>query len=354
MIDTAVFATQMTEMLKNKLNWLRDNPHPNIKFYGNQLQLKHPFSGKRWTIKISWYKNELLFESESLAKIVQGHNIYGTNNLHWLCMEIVRKVYEILGIEFSRHERQQMDNQNRGLGFRLIRVDVACSWRLQSKDVLASCIKEIYSQTRFSGGKWSAYGRDGEIETVYNAQRSSRISDKFYNKARELLKHKIPATVADKDWMLANAISMLRFEATLRGKELKRLELDYSKDWTRTEVMAMIAKRLAKFKFTGMIKPILEPDEIAGLTSVQKTYYTLWRGGAKFYTTKDYPPLKNARNQLLDFGVDIFRSTKRGSLVSVADLLSTEKAIFAYPKSWVKKGVIVAPMRMTSQRNISS
>ena len=120
------------------------------------------------------------------SKFLQGHNVFGTNELPGLCEAFFARVCRQLEVETMLSDRRAW---RRG-EYRLRRVDVAESFRLGSQTEVAAWLRAAAPAVRGKHQAASAYAG----ETLYLGQHSRRISLKAYNKWRELQKHRIAPT----------------------------------------------------------------------------------------------------------------------------------------------------------------
>ena len=335
MIDTVKPYYFMTNQIINALQSGVVFGISGIKIYGNVFFVKHPYGLQNLKVYFSIEKRLMWFET-SLPKLLQGQNVFGSNRLEYMCLKAMEYVYQQVGLNFSAAEREVI----RSKGIRLGRVDATCSFLLNSQEEVADALEAILEQLRAEGFKWSAYGEFG-IQTLYRQQYSKRITDKFYNKGQELLVNTIPRNVVERERILEIAKNDVRFEVTVRGKELKELNLQYADQWGKKAVRELIEQRLASFKFRGLIKQQLASEQICDLPDGARMFYGLWRQGACFRMSRGYRTLSRARDLLLKtYQVDIYRPRRPRKLISLQRVLAAESAYFVAPKCLTNRGAI--------------
>lgn len=337
MIDTCKFYVPLTDVVRRALLVAQDANSPTVKIYGNRFFVKHPFRSKRIKVFFSLDREEFWLE-ESLPKILQGHNVFGSNRLEMLCLNVIKLIYSELGVKFTLDEEQKI----RKVGIRLGRLDITCSYWLESPEMVAQVLEYIYEQFRAEGKEWSAYG-SATVESVYNQQYSTRVSDKYYNKGKELAVEGrcIPTNIPQHQRILEIARHLLRFEVTFRAKELASLGLDYADCWDAERVKAELHTRIKQFKLQGVIRPRLKVEELSGLNDNCRTFYRLWADGANLRKHRQYRTLNRVRNTLLeDHQIDIYRRAKTGCPVPLREILDPSRAYFAAPKSLLHSGAI--------------
>lgn len=341
MFDTAKPYYFMTDLVSNRLQDEQALSLQGTKIYDKKkFYLKHPFGLNNIAVYFNLKKREFHFEA-SLPKLLQGHNVGGSNRLEFMCLHAARLIYLQLGLRFTNGECNEIKRHRIRLG----RVDGTIYWLLASALMIPDIQEAILEQLRAEGFKWSAYGKF-EIETIYNQQNSGRVSDKFYNKYLELQVHKIPVRVTERDWILKFARSVLRYEVTWRGKELARLKIDgvnmdlnYADSWDLQILKQLMNERLKKFNFQGIIKDRMADKKLDNLNSSCKMYYELWAQGCDLHQHRANRTLTRARDYLLEHHhVDIFRSPGMGCDIQLNELLTIKKARAGVPKYLTTRG----------------
>lgn len=335
MNDTVKFYSYMTDRMFKRLKCAPALKKRGITLYDNKFFLPHPFGAKNPAVYFDFNKRQLHMET-SLPKLLQGHNVFGSNRLEYLCLEAIALIYQFLGLRFTTEERRQIKEQRIRLG----RIDATCSFRLASPEQVAEVLEAIWLQIRTGSSSWSAYGSTA-FETVYKQQHSTRVTDKFYYKGRELRIRKLSKKVTERKRILKYALRLLRYEATWRARQLKALGLEYADQWTPELVRDMLRERLAQFKFQGMIRDHLETEQIDGLKDSCQMFYSLWSEGADLRPYRNYRTLRRARERILEeHQVDIYRPYMVGSNIPLNSLLDPERAFFTAPKSLTRRGAI--------------
>lgn len=327
MIDTAKPYFYLTDMVLDRLEDQRALTRLGIKLYGNKFYLPHPFGYKNPAIFFNLDQRVFHFET-SLPKLLHGHNVFGSNRLQYLCLEVVKHIYRCLGLQFTSNECQEILDHRIRLG----RLDTTCSFLMPTRQAVAATAEEICHQLRADGRRWSADGID-EFQTTYNQKHSERVTDKFYDKFAQLLVHPIPDEVPQRDQIMKLAERVLRYEVTWRGKELARLGLNYADQWDRERVISVMAKRLDQLNFRGTISLLAVPNlDDVKLNQRDKAFYRLWQRGSDLRAGRHYSPIRKARQTLLDMhGVDIFRPLEAGSKIALKEILAIKNARFSKP-----------------------
>lgn len=337
MIDTCKLHVALTPKIRRALLVALDAEHPIVKIYGNHFFVKHPYGLPKINVYFSLKRGEFSLET-SLPKVLQGHNVFGSNRLEMLCIHVIKLIYSELDVKFTRDEEMQILEA----GVRLGRLDITCSFKLESPEMVTQVLEYLYEQFRAEGKTWSAYGT-ANVETVYNQQHSTRVTDKYYNKGKEVQAREngIAISVPQRLRILNMAKYLLRFEVTFRGKELADLGLNYADCWDEARAKAELRARIDKFNLQGIIRPRLDVDELPGLNDNCRTFYRLWADGANLGKHRKYRTLDRARKTLLEeHQVDIYRRAKTGCPVPLKEILDPTRAFFSAPKSLFRIGAI--------------
>lgn len=307
-------------------------------YYGHTIFLPHPFGYEPIAVRFDKHRREVRVVT-SLPKFLQGHNVFGSNQLEPLCLGLIENLYDFLGIRFTLNERGAILDKR----IRLTRADLTVSFVLPSHLMVPEIIEAIKDQLRAQGLKWSAYGQD-DFETVYVQQHSARTTYKFYDKYAELQINKIPLCVPGREYIIENARNLLRFELTLRGKELARLGLQYANNWTPKLVRQTLMDRLDRLDLQGELRERIPVRRIEGLNKTCQQFYELYEQGCNLRRIRHYAPLRRSRAEILRcHGVDILRPHGSMNNIALNEMLTEDNAYFVGPKAAVRSGSIWWP-----------
>ena len=232
------------------------------------------------------------------SKFLQGHNVFGSNNLMALCGVFFREVASRLGLPLSPEEFSAID----GGGYSLKRVDIAESFRLPSQEDVATWLRSATSSIRGKHQATSAY----HGETIYLGQHSRRISLKAYNKYRELQKKgRLAKEFPFRQALMEHAKPLLRLEVTVRRLELKRRGLLLGSDWQSESIATdLLWERIGTIKMNQKMR--LKMDEIDELPPRLRAVYKLWTQGEDLRSTYPKATYYRYRGELLrEVGIDI-------------------------------------------------
>ena len=336
MIDTTKFYAYITNMVLDRLQDKNTLKRKGVKLYGNGFYLMHPFKYDNPKVYFNLDKREISIET-SVPKLLQGHNVFGSNKVEYLCLAVLNLIYQRLGLRFDSRERRLVKNKRIRLG----RVDITCSFRLASLEDVVAVVEACSEHLRAEGCQWASEGQN-DFESTYHQKHSKRVAEKFYAKYIELLvkRHKIPDSVAERDLIMQYARTLLRFEVMWRAPELHRLDLEYADDWTPALVREKLMARLDRLNLKGAIKQTIASKLLDGLNPGAQACYDFWTQGCNLRRSRQYPPVSRARELLLEHNVDIFRRPDACSDIALNELLIAQNAYFLAPKRLTRQGLI--------------
>jgi II/X family phage/plasmid replication protein len=231
------------------------------------------------------------------AKFLQGHNLFGSDDLPGLSRAFVLAVCARLGHRLTPSELQAIDA---GL-LTLTRIDCTQSWDFDSLPRALNVIRSLASQGYFAYRGRGSMTREG---TVYWNQRSRRLAGKAYAKGHELQAHKLPFDLAERDRLSDFAQGLVRFEFTLRSMYLKRKNLHVCQNWPTLGVTpeSIHAELMADLSVTANEIP---GDDLEQLPAKLRLVYGAWKEGKDVRRYCSRATFYRYRKQLLPFGIDL-------------------------------------------------
>ncbi len=233
------------------------------------------------------------------VKFLQGHNLFGSDDMRVLVARTMEVIADRLGLVPSENNRASWWN---GF-FMLSRVDVTRSYDLGSpdrvRDWLASAAQVAHSRYQPAGNKYAG--------TLYVGQNSRRVSLKIYDKLAEIQKagHRLPDTLP-KEWyhlLTEWASGKLRCEATFRAMWLKDNNRAVGAAWSPGIAERLLDERLGGLEMSDTMKLT---DEYTGeLPGKLALVYEAWRNGRDLKSMYSERHFYRLRSQLLPFGIDI-------------------------------------------------
>jgi II/X family phage/plasmid replication protein len=237
------------------------------------------------------------------AKFLQGHNLFGPSELLPLMTRTMEKIADVLSLSPTPDDRAAW-HQGRYI---LSRVDNArmldCGSPERARKLLG--VLGQVARTKYQGTLVDS-------STVYIGKRSRRLKLKFYDKAAELRKHRLSATLAPTGHQLLSdfAAGKVRAELTVGSKWFHESPLRDAWWWDAATPGRLLDDRLATLEVSDTMR--LTDDVVQGLPARLVPIYDAWCAGRDLRALYSKAHFYRVRRQLLDLaGVDIARVQPR-------------------------------------------
>ncbi len=307
--------------------------------YKKHYQRKIKVRNYNTSLSVHSKQNGALIEvSGNFVKFMQGHNIFGTNDLQGLCRDVLLELTKRLGITLTQSDLNDVIQGN----YKVQCVDIAGNYRLKSHDEVPKVIRGIEMHARDLGEDVSNYGR----ETVYFNQHNKNKALKFYDKSAELSKHPLPMDLPERERLLEYSKNLVRAELTLGAAELKRNSLNMGHRWTVKIARQLLCDAVASSAVGGKIKRILLPTEYDELPNAYRLTYRLWVHGDDIRSLFDIQKFRRHRRALQNYKIDIAKPQPKSSIdmVDIKACLSPEN-MAKFPSFARKSGLLHIPSK---------
>lgn len=263
-----------------------------------RLSVEGSYSSK---VQISSFSEDQIYISGNPTKFLQGHNLFGTNDLVGLMSKFFDCLltHEQLGLNPDPFQYADIKDGN----YELTRVDVNETWHLNNRaDVLAwirSVGETAYLKHR-GAGQFSG-------DTAYFGKNSRRWSLKCYSKGLEILAkgHKLPSELRIPE-MIEYAEKSLRIEAVIRQLELKRRGLNTASNWDIDTSEELLLEYISKLELSDVY--MLNDDVLNTLPPRLRLTYQAWLNGDDLKQILPHNTFYRSKKALREYGIDI--STK--------------------------------------------
>lgn len=267
-----------------ELDWSVERCVEIVGSHDSRIRLKSIHEGR--------FCSHLLIDG-NLVKFLQGHNVWGTDDLHGLLTETLIKILPSLGFEVSAYfVARAVWNA------RLSRVDLTQMFDLGTLDRVQSYIRAAGANVSLSHRGRGVFSGD----TLYWGKRSQRWALKMYAKGAELKAHK--PRVADSptylDTVTSFANKALRVELVLRGKELKESNRYMVFAWDESTIDFVYNGYLSKLQFSENTVVHFADDRLKELKPRLKVAYQEWQAGYDLRAIYKRPTFYRYRRELLD------------------------------------------------------
>lgn len=238
------------------------------------------------------------------AKFLQGHNVFGSDDLPGIVSAFVLAVYAKVGYIPTPGE---LDHLARGMVV-IARIDVNYSSDFGTEPRALAAIRGLSECSHLSfRGRGSLIGEGTCTWGAKEAGRkqSRRWSMKAYAKRQELRVHKLREDLPFVTELHTFSEGLVRMEVTVRGMELKQRGLEYVAKWTK---IGMTPRRLfddLAGQLTISEATMRETPDLDKIPMKLRPCYSAWFSGADCRQLYQVRMFYRYRKALLAFGVDI-------------------------------------------------
>lgn len=230
------------------------------------------------------------------AKLFQGHNLFGSNDLPGLVFAMLDLVCRTFGLEPAGTD---LDFIERGL-IELLRADVTESYDFGSEERVMAA---IFALDRTANLKFRGRGQYNGHSLLFG-KGSRHWSLTLYCKAKEI------KTKGHKLHPLLQATSLpsfadgsLRAELRLHSQYLRRAGLHLVANWGDNTTEDLHGSHIALLQIAEAV--MIEPAALPGLRAGLRSTYTLWQAGHDVRQLVSRRTFYRHRRELLELGVDI-------------------------------------------------
>lgn len=231
------------------------------------------------------------------AKFLQGHNVFGSDDVELLARAMVRCVLDSVDIPLFADERERLLSCD----IEIFRVDGTESYDVGSRANAEASVRGL-SQNATLVHRGRGLMAEG---TVYFGKHSRVWSIKAYSKGAELRSAtgKLPKELPFFDDVQRFADPLLRVEVVLRRPELEKRGLGMLSDWRGLDVAALFSEY--RSKLTVSDNTSLSAVNIDGLPPRLRVVYDSWQRGTDLRAVLPRMTFYRYRKALMAFGVDI-------------------------------------------------
>ena len=268
------------------------------------------------------------------SKYLQGHNIFGSDDLRVLVSDTLTSVSSLL--KFSVPE--DVLRAVRAGEYRLTRVDINYMFELPTMSDVKSWIRaaEFKSKTR--------HGRpSSKAGSLYWGKSSRRWSLKAYSKGEELKagkSHALPDHLSGTP-LINYAQNKLRLELTLRAKELEKIGLLEAKRWQGSSPFRLFSEYAKRIEMNEQIA--LTTKVLHDLPRYLQGTYVLWQTGQNPRELLSKNTFYKHRKALLELGIDINLGVEKVDRSNVVPLIRVLEAVPVDIPGWAYDMGLVHP-----------
>ncbi len=259
------------------------------------------------------------------AKFLQGHNIFGSDDLVSLMTDVYKKITQSLRLTPTIQDYKNVVTGN----YKVTSIDINYSYELPSRADVLAWIRAAEFKSKTRHGRPSTKGG-----TIYWGKNSSRWALKAYSKGEEISAgkgHKLPAALIDTP-LTSWANNKLRFELRLLSKELDKLNLKTANKINPHTVKNTFNEYIKRLQMTEQIT--LSDEKLHSLPQRLRSTYVLWRDGYDLRSELPKTTYYRNRKQLLDHNIDIALRSENTNKSNVIPLIRVLEAKPASIPNW--------------------
>jgi len=236
-----------------------------------------------------------LLLSGNPSKFLQGHNIFGSDDVVSLVADTYVKVAEHLGITVNTQDYQAVKEGD----YPLKMVDINYSYELPIRSDVLSVIRALEFKSKTRHGRPSMKGG-----TLYWGKSSARWSLKAYSKGEEIeaKSHQLPVELQGTklaEW----ADNKLRLELRLKSKELQEIGIFKAKHLSRETAPNLFNEYVRRIDMTEQIA--LSDERELEIPQRLRLTYIAWKNGEDLRAMLPKTTYYRHRKDMLQYGVNI-------------------------------------------------
>ncbi|EPH30633.1 hypothetical protein GCM10025882_11750 [Acinetobacter gyllenbergii] len=252
------------------------------------------------SITIRSHTDGMVEISGNPAKFLQGHNVFGTNDLKYLVAKMIDKLCMIDELELKPTD-VEYENIQQGI-YHLSRVDVNEHFAFPSAQVARAWLRAAGNSANM---KFRGAGLFKEGTLYFEGK---RYIPKIYFKYDEInskdKSHRLPDELLQIPELIEYAEKSLRFEIKILSTQLKDWYLHLGCNWDAdTATMLINDQFISKLQLSANMP--IENEVIESLPKNLRLTYTAWVNGEDLRQVLSRPTFYRYRTRLMEYGIDI-------------------------------------------------
>jgi II/X family phage/plasmid replication protein len=252
------------------------------------------------SITIRSHTDGMVEISGNPAKFLQGHNVFGTNDLKYLVAKMIDKLCMMDKLELKPTD-VEYENIKQGI-YHLSRVDVNEHFAFPSAQVARAWLRAAGNSANM---KFRGAGLFKEGTLYFEGK---RYIPKIYFKYDEInskdKSHRLPDELLQIPELIEYAEKSLRFEIKILSTQLKDWMLHLGCNWDAdTATMLINDQFISKLQLSANMP--IENEVIESLPKNLRLTYTAWVNGEDLRQVLSRPTFYRYRTKLMEYGIDI-------------------------------------------------
>jgi II/X family phage/plasmid replication protein len=260
-----------------------------------------------------------IWVSGNPAKWFQGHNIFGTDDLSGLVLEMLHRICTSVGLVPSADDLALWDAGR----IRLSRVDVTSSFDLGSLSRVRAALRALDASANLKHRGRGHYRGD----SITFGEKSRRWSLTLYAKGAELAVHELHPLLAETS-LPRVADGLLRAEVRMRGLQLASEQLEWVSAWGDNEASELHRRMIDGLQIAEAT--MIDAPSLDGLPGRLQLAYSAWKQGHDLRATLARNTFYRYRAELLKHGVDIAVQQERTG-PDLSNVVPLRVVLNAYP-----------------------
>lgn len=257
-----------------------------------------------------------LWISGNPSKFLQGHNVFGSDDVHSLVIDVFAILVKQLDLMPSLSDLKSI----RAGDYTITMIDINYMFELPSYSDVKSWLRSAEYTSKSRHGRPSSKGN-----TVYWGKNSKRWAIKAYSKYEELLnpKRQLPEELTQTP-LLKWSENKLRIELRLLNRELDELNLKQANNWHKQLVNEIYDTYLRKIDMTTTVH--LKPDILQSLPTNLHSTYLHWQDGKDLRAILPKATYYRHRKGLKQHGINIDVLPPKSSGTNVVPMIKILEA----------------------------
>lgn len=262
-----------------------------------------------------------IWVSGNPAKWFQGHNIFGSADMHGLVLEMLHRICRSVGLSPSADD---LVLWNAGI-IKLTRVDVTHSFDLGNLARVRNALRSLDATANLKHrgrghfkGDSLTFGKGSRRWSLTLYAKGAELEVKGHEMHLELQATQLPAL----------AQGLLRAEVRMHSLQLVAEQLEYVVYWGENAGSELHSRLLAGLQIAET--SMLDAQTLDGLPGRLMLAYQAWRDGHDLRATLSRPTFYRYRLELLKHGIDIAVKQERTS-PDMTNVVPLRTVLHAYP-----------------------
>jgi II/X family phage/plasmid replication protein len=256
------------------------------------------------------------------SKYLQGHNIFGSDDILTLVNDTFQSIIKIQKMTPTDTDIDQVQKGE----YRISRIDINYMFELGNRGEVNAWLRAAEYTSKTRHGRPALKGG-----TIYWGKNSRRWAVKAYCKAEEIEKHQLPHELL-KTPLVEYVQNKLRIEVVLRQKELIENDLITAKNIKERGLRALFNKYVARIEMSEQIR--LSDKQLLELPHKLRATYVHWQNGEHLGSLLTRPTFYRHRKELLEYGIDITTTRPKKNAANVVPLIRVLEASPAEIPTW--------------------